>query len=490
MDLIVFGTGEVAEKVMPYLILEHNVLYCVDNDESKWGSLFFGYEVKKSESIRNYDGNIVVLSNKYSLEIITQLRELNIKKEQIYLPLIINNKDNIGCSIYPLDEKKILLDNRKLIDFDLLNNEECTTSKTKVLIYAAFYSVYTKQLVENISNKYNDIEISIITDAKESSELIHSKLIKHIYCFSDMKELKMILEKIPLYDVSQLLWIEQAWAYFYKLIRKKTKKLNLCVGGSDFYRISNLDRDYRYRLINCADNISAETKETASEFENYYKLKKGLQIIPFGVEVLNYICDLDEESKNKIKQSLGIPVNKIVVTCGHNANRVHQHIKLINCLELLPDRIKRNIVLVFPMTYPSGFGNYIKTVQEKLVNSGLDYVVLTKFMDFYDMGKYASVSDIMIHVQTTDQLSSTMLEELYAGSIVIAGKWLPYQSLHEKGIFFLDTETVDGTEKVLEDVYDNYEIYKSKCNVNRELIWRDHSWETLVSKWHSMWVSK
>lgn len=489
MDIVVFGTGEVAEKVMPYLISKHKILYCVDNNKSKWGDLFYGYEIKPVESLRDYSGNIVVLSNKYTFEIISQLKKISISHERIYLVLSIYSEENIKYSLYPLDENKLLLSENKLIDFDLLKNEEKKTQKTKVLVYAAFYSVYTKQLVENITKKYRDIEISIITGAKETKELIESDLINHIYCFETMQDLKTILEELPVYDVSQLLWIEQIWAYFYKIIRKKTKKLNLCVGGSDFYRVSNLDRDYKYRLIGCADNISAETKETVYEFENYYnKLEKKLQILPFGVEVLNYIGDIDEEKRNRIKQSFGIPINKIVVTCGHNANRVHQHLKLIDCLKQLPDNIKNNVVLVFPMTYPIGFSDYIKEVENELMKSNFEYIILTEFMDSKKMAEYATISNIMIHVQTTDQLSSTMLEEMYAGSIVIAGSWLPYQSLHEKGMYFIDADKIEEVSNILVDIIDNIDEYKEKCKVNKELIWNHSSWDILSKKWHELWV--
>jgi hypothetical protein len=42
-------------------------------------------------------------------------------------------------------------------------------------------------------------------------------------------------------------------------------------------------------------------------------------------------------------------------------------------------------------------------------------------MDFVEISNLTKIVDIRIHVQTTDSLSATMLEHLYAGNIVIAG---------------------------------------------------------------------
>ena len=96
----------------------------------------------------------------------------------------------------------------------------------------------------------------------------------------------------------------------------------------------------------------------------------------------------------------------------------------------------------------------------------------------------------MLHVQKTDQLSSTMLEEMYAGSIVIAGKWLPYRSLHDMGMFFLDVDKIDDTVEALETVVPNLEAYRKKCEGNKEIIWRHSSWDELAVRWRALWDEK
>ena len=113
-------------------------------------------------------------------------------------------------------------------------------------------------------------------------------------------------------------------------------------------------------------------------------------------------------------------------------------------------------------------------------------MILTEFMDFQSMAQYAMISDIMLHVQTTDQLSSTMLEEMYAGSIVIAGSWLPYKSLRKKGVYFIDVDTISDIISVLSDVVTNIEQYKEKCRDNAKIIWKYSSWDELAPRWRAL----
>ena len=160
--------------------------------------------------------------------------------------------------------------------------------------------------------------------------------------------------------------------------------------------------------------------------------------------------------------------------------------KLIECLKGIKQEIKDRVVFVFPMTYPSNRVEYINQVRQKLEKFRLPYVIITDFMDFRLMAQYAQISDIMIHVQTTDQLSSTMLEEMYAGSIVITGDWLPYKILHDRNLFFLDANSIQDAVNKMEDVISNIKIYKQKCVANKEIIWKYHSWDSLVSKWYEL----
>ena len=465
----------------------------VDNDKNKWETRYKGYLIKSPEEIKEYACNVVITSGmKYVEDIVMQLHQMGVNSDRIYFYSQESSYINKKYEIYSLNAEEIPNTEISLIQYDLYREEEQETGNKKVMIFCAFFSTYAQQLIENISIRYSDIEFSLLTYAicaEEYREKISEGQLKHIYCIRTIADLKTILDKLPIYDAMQLLWIETPWVYVHKLIRRKTIRLNLNVGGSDFYRAKEKQKEYKRKLIRCADYITAETKETVHEFGEYYseETKGKMGLLPFGVGVLDYISRKENMSEKVIKKKFHIPEGKIVVTCGHNAKSEHQQIKLIEVLKQLPKEIRKQMICVFPMTYPAGYSAYISNVKSLLEKSGLEYLVLTQFMDFQDMAEYALVSDIMIHVQMTDQLSSTMLEEMYAGSIVIAGKWLPYQSLHEMGMFFLDVDTISDVAEHIEDVIKNIDKYKKKCLKNKKIIWNHSSWEELASRWHALW---
>lgn len=488
MDIVVFGAGQVGKDMMPVLEKEYHICYYVDNNKQKWGTNVGNYNIKSPHVLMNYEGSIVIASTKYIMEIIEQLSEMNINAERIYF---CNRfmADNLEFKVYPLLAEKIQSNDVPLNHYDLLCGDGEDKTCKRILIACLFYSVYTKQLIENFSKRYKDVEFSLLTQAVEYKDKIVSEQLKHIYYFQSLEELRTIVEKLPIYDAMQFLWIEFEWSYFHGLFREKTKKLNMNVGGSDFYRAPKSGRDFKRKFIACADKVTAETRETAAAFEAYYRkdLMRSVGLLPFGIEVLEYIDKCKNSSKEELKKKFHLPPDKVIVTCGHNALEAHQHMKIIEALAWLSEDVKQMAFFVFPMTYPKRTDRYIDDVKNKLELTGISHMILTDFMDFQHMAEYALISDIMIHVQITDQLSSTMLEELYAKSIVIAGSWLPYGSLHEMGIYFLDADDLPEMAKILKDVLLNMKYYKQRCEENPEIIWNHSSWDMLVPKWRELW---
>lgn len=486
MDIIVFGAGEEGKKAIPFLEKKYHILFLSDNNKEKQGAFIGNYMIKSPEEIKEHDSAVVIASTKYALEIENYLQNIGVRRERIYFCRRYSMDE---YKIYPVMAERIENTSFSLVQYDLYNTKEYETVCKKVMVFCIFYSTYTKQLIENMSKKYKDIEFSLLTKTEEYKEKVVSEKLKHIYCFQTIEDLKTILNQLPIYDAMQLLWIEPEWSYFCELIRKKAKRLNLNVGGSDFYRVGKEGRDFKRDLIAYADNITAETESTVQEFGEYYgeDAKNKTNLLPFGIEVLDWIDRIEKFPRNTIRKKYHIPFDKIVVTCGHNAIKEHQHMKIIDAVETMSDKVKSQLIFVFPMTYPQKADAYINSVRDRLKESGLDHVVLTNFMDFNEMAEYALVSDIMIHVQTTDQLSSTMLEEMYAGSIVLAGKWLPYQSLHKKGMFFWDVNEICDITMILEDVVENIEKYRTKCEGNKVIVRKHSSWDELASKWYALW---
>ena len=97
------------------------------------------------------------------------------------------------------------------------------------------------------------------------------------------------------------------------------------------------------------------------------------------------------------------------------------------------------------------------------------------------------MTDVMIHVQTTDQLSSTMMAHLYNGNVVLAGSWLPYSDIKKKGIKLYDVDGFEDLGSKLQDVVENISEYKNTCEANKQKVYEFSSWEYCIRDWYNIY---
>ena len=157
--------------------------------------------------------------------------------------------------------------------------------------------------------------------------------------------------------------------------------------------------------------------------------------------------------------------------------------KMLDAIEKLPLEILKKFCILIPMTY-CGTEEYIDSVRKRANNVINGSVILTRFLSTEEMAEIAAVTDIMVHVQTTDQLSSAMLSHMYCGNVVIAGSWLPYDTLRSKEIEFISIDSISELTKQLEEVISNMEYWKNLCKKNAEIVYKMSSWEYSAKEWY------
>jgi hypothetical protein len=311
--------------------------------------------------------------------------------------------------------------------------------------------------------------------------------INKIFIYRSLDEMLDILKNIETYDIIHIHFLAPFYGQVSNEIREKCTKLAVTIWGSDFYRTTKEDKKYQEKIIEIADNINFGNENTLKEFDDFYnnRYNQKLSVCRFGLIQLDYIKEFMKEGKDKIKEELKCPQNSILVTCGHNASPAQNHILLIDSLIRLKDKIPERCYFLFPMTY--GDGTIVSKVSEKLSESGLKYMILDEFLSDEDVAKLRVVSDIMIHVQTTDQLSGSMQEYLYAGNVVIAGSWLPYEIFKNKEVYLLEVDRVEDVgEKVIYAI-ENLEKLVVNCEGNKDKIWNMTSWEKAIDTWESIY---
>lgn len=368
----------------------------------------------------------------------------------------------------------------------------------KVLLVCSVYTGYLSQLWNELSDRYPDIEYSLLTAEGEEEKVrnvLKMRADSRIYTYQASgfrhilrvsKSLLQVIKTMPQFDIVHFMWIEMDKGLVARALKKNTRYLFLSVGGSDLYRDSQnvLFRFLQKKLIRRSDHLSAENEATREFFfqrygEHYRKIP--MDINNFGVDLLDVIDLLEENKKDRDGES---NYDRIRIACGHNANDAHQHLKMIQQIENLSDEIKKSCAFVFPMTYGERQDGYIERVESELKRIGVAYDMLCDYMNNEQMAAYIMDCDIMIHVQTTDQLSSTMLAHMYCGNVVIAGSWLPYASLKDAGIYFLTIDHTEQLSDLLTNVVGELKSYKHRCKENPKIVYELASWDSAAGRWY------
>ncbi len=482
--LVIFGMGEPWKKYYKYVLATYEVETILDNNPSVVGTREKGILVSSPNKVTNYSGKIVIATLYKSYPaIVQQLEQLGVDDRRIFFLQYSFYDERI--MLVPCKYGYLRYRKRTLEQYDQVRRQPLNESK-RILFLCSFHTVYLIRLIANIKERFPSYSISVLTETRDYLSYL-KEYVDHIYVYGTFFELNDILYQIENYDVFQTLWIEHVWCYFKTIIRSKCERLNLCIGGSDLYRSDEYGFQYKKDLIDLADIISGETEETIATFLNKYpEATDKMRCVVHGVSVIDYI-DKVSASKQELCSKFNIPSDKIIITCGHNANKAHQHVAMINSIKQLSEEVKNQAFFVFPMTYNSVDVKYVEQIKNMLNEAEVGFRVMTDFMDENEMAEYAKVSDIMIHVQTTDQLSSTMLEEMYAGAVIIAGSWLPYESLSNRGIFFLTVNNIQEISKIISNIIDNMDFYKTHCINNRAIIREYISWDSVVGTWIEAW---
>lgn len=358
--------------------------------------------------------------------------------------------------------------------------------KKKCLIICHFYSVFVKDFISNMK-KYKCVEFDVLTMDLSYIKDKESNLINNVYIYSTINEIVDKLNRVQRYDVTHIHFLEPFYSSVWQNIKEKSKKLIVSVWGSDYYRMSDENRKIQKYVLDNSDFITMANESTIKEFEEFYKFKYSskLKVCRFGLTPLEYINLYVNEDFAKIRMELGIPVESLVVTCGYNASPAQNHLEIIDSIIKVKDRLPNNLFLIFPMTY--GDDNYRNNVINEIRKIGFKYKVLDKFLSNEDVAKLRIISDIMVQVQTTDQLSGSMQEYLYCNNIVITGEWLPYDVFDHQGIHMLKVTELNQIGGRIVYAIDNFDGIKTKIKNNKKIIWNLSSWESVIDQWTNIY---
>jgi len=372
----------------------------------------------------------------------------------------------------------------------------------KILFLGNPSSVFVKELMVRLKKKRSDFDLTLIpltTKQGLEEEYYKRKNINVVYVSRSFPEVFYKIPKIRgalflfdiriflrknKFDICNLHFASWFMGLVANSLRKCCSKLVISVWGSDFYRTNDRWKQMiQSQLFKNASVVTTTNPETMMQINCRFNIRPKVrkEIIRFGLAPLEEMSVIKGKTKTFYKKKLNIPSDHILITCGYHGGEIHQHLKIIESFYFVKNQMPRKIFLYFPMTYGLTH-SYGTKVKRELENLGFPYWIQKSFMSDEEVARLRFATDIFINVPVSDQLSGSMQEHLFAGSIVITGEWLPYKPLYDQGIKALRVATVRDVGLKSLDAIRTLEKKEPLPDFS-QIIWDYSSWEANISKW-------
>lgn len=366
----------------------------------------------------------------------------------------------------------------------------------EVIVLGNAKSIWLKEYVKNIhyklGNKTYLISYSPLSDGeKQDYEKYNTVIIELQFegegnskikkMFRIIKAFKHLKGKIDALDIQSPPHSPQAVLLGF-LIRYLDAKTITSFWGSDIMRITEKDAKKLRSVIDVTDVINLGTIQLKNAFYNMFGHKYDMKIKSaiYGSPAIEHIKHNKSIPKSMLKQFFNIDSSKITVAIGHNGNRSQQHLQVLNTLNNLEDECKNRMNLILHIGY--GLESGYKDELERCCNNlDIDYTIIDKFMDLEEISKLRLATDVLIHAQTTDALSGTIRESIYAETILINPCWINYAEFDSLGIEYERYSSIDEIAQIIERIVnDGTEI---DLNKNSRIIDEHYSWYASLEDW-------
>lgn len=291
------------------------------------------------------------------------------------------------------------------------------------------------------------------------------------------------------YDICNIHYADKDILQNVNKIKKISRKIVCAIWGSDVYRVSEKLLKKQRKFYDLMDIIAFENANTMKYFDKVFKLDVNkYRSFTFHLKPLESLKNRPDISKEDSKRLLSINPALTIITIGYSASPGSQHLRIIETLSKSKELFdkSKNICFLFPLTYPES-KSYIEKIKIALDNTNFSYKLFTKFMTDEEVAYLRKATDIFIILTVTDQLSGSLLEHLYTKSIVLAGEWLPYSVLEEKGIYFKKiSKLFENLNEVLLNTIQNLENERKKCKMNPDIVAKMNDKEVIIENWYKI----
>ena len=357
-------------------------------------------------------------------------------------------------------------------------------------------SNYEIELIENsygfeqvpncIYDKVHTYRDSILFSLMIKIPVVRKFLVRYLVC----KKVKILLKQ-GTFSLVNIHCLQPYTDEIVRIAHKNNVKVLLTPYGSDFLRAKKKNKERLLNALKEADNISCKKN---SSFSRRLQVEYGIAkdrfvVLPYGSDVISLIVkNRNNVSREVMSDALHIPYSNYNICCGYNAQKSQQHTQIIRALASIKKDLPKNYQIIFPLTYGDAKFELKKSLRQISNNYGLKIVFLDDFLCDEHVSYLRLITDLFIHVQTTDATNSSIQEYLLGGAQCINGSWLSYPALEEKGLPYYQCKKIEDLSTVIKRVITNKE---KPISLHPEIIKliEGSSWNNVIKYWDMFYKS-
>lgn len=342
-----------------------------------------------------------------------------------------------------------------------------------ILLLGNIYGEHTIRFVRNLKNENPKVQIDcfgIREDKKLPVEFLSCIREFRVVDFSKKFWAIPVLRNIELiynwrthfhqfangrhYDIAQIHYPEYTISYILRDLRAIADNLIVTPWGSDVYRISKRKRDIVRQLYKEADYVTGAGDRFTKDFMQIFRVpQEKFAHADLGSETIDYIADhKDLMTTEEAKHILGVD-GYYTIGCGYNASAGQQHLKIIESIDMVKEKLPGKLMLLFPVTYPQN-PSYLDSLKQAVEERDLNAKWFERYLDLRSLFVLQMATDMFIHVQTTDANSTSLKEYILCGKNCINGGWLKYDDIEEEGMKpYHVVENLESLGDVIVDAY-------------------------------------
>ena len=275
---------------------------------------------------------------------------------------------------------------------------------------------------------------------------------------------------------------------FVKVAHRHHCKTLLVPLGSDILRASRFKNHLQRIAFNETDFVAADNRLPFSR-----QLVSSFSIPDFKCRPLGFGSDAITsiiETKGKydkahLQAQLGLPRSGYNIVCGYNAALSQRHDVMIESLIKVAKYLPKDYLIIVPLTYGLDKEKILERLKSIYSGASLNIFFLTEYMTPQQVTYLRLITDLFIHIQTTDAYNASLQEFMLAGAQCVNGSWLRYERLEKHGKVFHTIDSPEALTGFLEDWFtgkvQNIELSK-ECE---QEICQGKEWGVVLSYWKS-----